>query len=390
MRNTQLLPAITLIATLSACGGGNNQLKDDAVTVDVTASYPEKELIVQDFMDVEYVPLETTDEFITRGVVKSIGKKYIVTANWGSDGDIFLFDRTGKGVRKINRQGQSGEEYTQATYITLDEANHELYISDYPARKIMVYDLQGAFKRSFSFADTSYYSFISDYDRDHLICFKGYPPAMENEQSCHILVSKHDGSVAREIEIPFKEVETPVVMKDEMVVTPNFCQMISYHDNWLLTKASSDIIYSFSPDGSTAPFLVRTPSIHSMDPKVFLCPIVITDRYYFMQALTKKFNFEKMRGFPTTDLVYDKQENSIFQYNLYNDDFTDSQVSLNQNTGSSANKEIAAFQNLEASKLIEALEAGRLKGKLKDIAAGLDEESNAVLMLIKHKTTKNF
>jgi len=59
-----------------------------------------------------------------------------------------------------------------------------------------------------------------------------------------------------------------------------------------------------------------------MDPKVFLFPTIITDRYYFMQTLDKKFNFEKGRGFPTNDLVYDKQEKAIFQYTVYNDDFS--------------------------------------------------------------------
>ena len=39
---------------------------DGFITVDVTkSSYsPKKELVLQDFMDVEYIPLETNDEFI--------------------------------------------------------------------------------------------------------------------------------------------------------------------------------------------------------------------------------------------------------------------------------------------------------------------------------------
>ena len=37
----------------------------EIVAVDVTGSYPEKELILQDFMEVEYVPLEMSDEFVT-------------------------------------------------------------------------------------------------------------------------------------------------------------------------------------------------------------------------------------------------------------------------------------------------------------------------------------
>ena len=49
------------------------------------------------------------------------------------------------------------------------------------------------------------------------------------------------------------------------------------------------------------------------------------------------------------------------------------------------NDEIALVQKLEAYELVEAYEKGKLKGKLKEIAAGLNEESNPVLMLIKYK-----
>ena len=41
-------------------------------------NYPKKELVLQDFMDVEYIPLETNDEFITQGDVMAIDNKYIV------------------------------------------------------------------------------------------------------------------------------------------------------------------------------------------------------------------------------------------------------------------------------------------------------------------------
>lgn len=49
------------------------------------------------------------------------------------------------------------------------------------------------------------------------------------------------------------------------------------------------------------------------------------------------------------------------------------------------NEEIASILYLEAPKLVEDHERGRLKGRLKEIAASLDEESNPVIMLIKHK-----
>ena len=50
---------IMLLLIIAGCGK-NNQPANELSTVDVTAKYPYKELILQDFMDVEYIPLETT------------------------------------------------------------------------------------------------------------------------------------------------------------------------------------------------------------------------------------------------------------------------------------------------------------------------------------------
>ena len=51
----------------------------------------------------------------------------------------------------------------------------------------------------------------------------------------------------------------------------------------------------------------------------------------------------------------------------------------------SVDEEIVTCRALNASDLVEANEKGELKGKLKEIAAGLNEESNSVIMLIKRK-----
>lgn len=54
-------------------------------------------------------------------------------------------------------------------------------------------------------------------------------------------------------------------------------------------------------------------------------------------------------------------------------------------TSEPRNPEIAICQTLDAPDLVEAYEKGQLKGKLKEIAANLDEESNPVVMLLKKK-----
>ncbi|MCD7975777.1 MAG: hypothetical protein LUG51_00975 [Tannerellaceae bacterium] len=49
------------------------------------------------------------------------------------------------------------------------------------------------------------------------------------------------------------------------------------------------------------------------------------------------------------------------------------------------NEEIAFMTRLDAYNLIEAYEKGELKGRLKEIAAELDEDSNPVLLLAKYR-----
>lgn len=49
------------------------------------------------------------------------------------------------------------------------------------------------------------------------------------------------------------------------------------------------------------------------------------------------------------------------------------------------NNGIAAVQTLSAGQLVEAYQEDGLKGRLKEVAAGLDEESNPVVMLVKYK-----
>ena len=97
----------------------------------------------------------------------------------------------------------------------------------------------------------------------------------------------------------------------------------------------------------------------------------------------KDFNFEKGRGSPTTDLMYDSREKVVFKPIVLNADYTTrKRVDLISRLG---NEEVAAYEILSADRLVEAYGKGELKGGLKEIAAGLDEESNPVLMLVKHK-----
>ena len=61
MKNINKLPILPILVLLfplllSACQNSDPKV-GDVITVDVTKSYPKKELILQDLFDIEYIPL---------------------------------------------------------------------------------------------------------------------------------------------------------------------------------------------------------------------------------------------------------------------------------------------------------------------------------------------
>jgi hypothetical protein len=262
-----------------------------------------------------------------------------------------------------------------------------MFVNDIMKRKIYVYDFYGKFKRSFNHKkDTKAmgYRDIFNYDKDNLICYDEH-----NENIAFVILSKRDGSVTKEIKIPFKEKKLLVQILGDGNVE-HFVAPIRHHSiipnkgYWMLLEVSSDTVYTFLPDYSLRPFIVRTPSIQSMDPEVHLILRFCSDRYYFMETIKNVYDWNTEKGFPTTFFMYDKQEKSFFGYNVYNGDYS-TKKEINMNALRPVNHEIESWMPLEAYKLVESYKKGELRGKLKEIAAKLDEEDNPVIMLVKHK-----
>jgi hypothetical protein len=208
----------------------------------------------------------------------------------------------------------------------------------------------------------------------------------DREKAYHVLISKLDGSITREIFIPFEKINTTIVTRDGWASTTELAQIIPHphQGKWILADTSSDTLYMYSPDHTLTPFLVRTPSTHVMDPEIFLSITALIDSYIFIQTVINVFNFDTGRGFNRNFVMYDKQENATFEYTVCNGDYTEKRP-LFSAMWSPYNHEIAASVILEAFQLVEDYEKGILKGRLKEIAAKMDVESNPVIMLVKHK-----
>ena len=195
-----MLGAILFI--LMGCGVDKS---DSLVTVDVTVNYPKKELVLQDFMDVEYIALESTDEFLCQGIVQAIGKEIIFVKNVINDGDIFIFDRNGKGLRKFNRKGQGSEEYIFNLSAFVDDNSGEIYIDEI-IRNVLVYDFQGNFLKSIPRGDNKWIN-ATNYNQDYLIARESPSIQIQNKTDYQrfVIISKQDGNIAKDFRIYFKK-----------------------------------------------------------------------------------------------------------------------------------------------------------------------------------------
>ena len=390
---------IVILLILTGCGGSKRPFNESEgiITIDVSINYPPKELMLQDFMDVEYIALETNDDFLCQGIVLAVGRDVMIVRNQINDGDLFIFDRNGKALHKFNRKGQGGEEYTGIPGITLDEDNGEIYAST--NNKMLVYNFFGNFKRSFLYPDGSMYGNFRNFDSENLICHDlSFGNEGVTDKSPFVILSKLDGSITKDIQIvnQYKMPELVKVNHNGMILTgygsvSSPVPLIPYQGAWILSVYSSDTVFKYMTDHGMIPFMIRTPSVETPKSDSYFAPVLLTGRYYFLQTQKKE---PEARGttlddavlfYPKTYLVYDRQEKAIFEYKVFNNDYAN-KITVNFMEQRTGHEEIAFWQKIEAYQLKEDYENGQLKGsKLKEIAAKLDAEDNPVIMLVKHK-----
>lgn len=376
------------IFILSGCNGKGKVSQKEIITVDVTQSYPTKKIVLQDIADVEYIPLETSDDFLWEGEVNTFTDHYIINYNQ-KNGDILLFDKDGKCVKKINRQGESGEEYSSYNAVTFDEEKKELFVNDRNKEKIFVYDLNGAFKRSLEYAKDKRYSDVHVYDPDKLIAYNRQ--FNDETPNSYLIFSKQTGEITHEFNIPQtgKKISERHYIQDEnmvMVYMVATYPIMYTNPDFIITDVSNDTIFSMNASMEFTPIAVQQPSRTTMDPERFLFQAMDSKEYTFFYSVEKvKQNLdEKIK---TPQLAYNKKEQKLYEQEVTNSDYsTEKPFIINpQKTQFSSKNSNVFLQVLNAAELSEAYANGQLKGRLKEIAEELDEEDNPVLLVARLK-----
>jgi hypothetical protein len=373
-----------LIAGCITCSNEKESSWGTLVSFDVNKKYPEKDIYVQDVADIEYLLLESSDDYLYTSF-DYISDKYII-ARSRDDNSFLFYDKTGKPVCRVAKDGQGAGEYQIALFSVYSDKQDELFVATY-FDGIKVYSREGTFKRDIPVKEGVVIAAMCDYDDDYLLC---YNDNASNSDS-FFLLSKKDGHVI-DIPIPFtKKIGMMLfVMRSDGVGIGNMldrCFVIKNGAGYLLNEYSSDTIFRFTPERELIPLFVRTPPVQEMGTPILVYAFLETAHYSFMITQKKEFDFETQKGLDKKNYMINKKSGEIFRVNVLNHDYKQQSLELSPLYLTTSSHEDIGVISLDMSELLKAHSEGRLSGRLKEIVDKRSEydEDPFVLMILKFK-----
>ena len=388
MKKTTIYLMALCMIVFSACTNQQKENNGPLPVADFEKEYPEKDLLVSEHADVEYVRLETTDEVLLDGIASlylSVTDRFIVTNNM-KEGRIFVFDRQGKHLHNFMRKGQSGEEFVFANRVRVDDKAEEIFVLD-TRNKVLVYTLDGKFKRVLDIPKGMKADDLWNYDDEWLLSYDSYNLDRENQPCAEqpfFLLSKKDGSV-KHIEVNAKDRIGPRIYFEKngqkAVMSVSFNYIYKNGDEFVLGDLGNDTVFMLK-QGNDSPLLGRTPGSKAKEVRSMMsAPLKLGD-YIGVAEAPKKLELENTK-FATKDVFLNLKTGEGCILGLKDD------VNFVEPTGiRHSNERVEAPKNHilwmpDTDRLFQWKEEGKLKGKLAEMLEDMSEDDNPILIIYK-------
>lgn len=361
--------------------------KSHLPVIDISKSYPKKEIRLQDIADSEYIPLETTDDVLlgNRLALSYVSDKYILIHE-PIRGNIFIFNRDGTIYSHFNNKGQSGKEYAWIgdAGVIFDEKNEEIFVCN---QSIQVYSLKGEYKRTLKINTVDNYSKVFNIDDEALLVYDDVivDPGLEGntKEYPYRLVSKKDGSLISVLNIHFpKRYSTRLAKTDKnswSFVYQFYTESMYYGRDIMIADISSDTLYQLTPNRKLIPILTRKPSVHlSGDPRNVWVTFLTTDKFMIVGTILLDFN---SAGGKIPFFMYEFETGEVTRVSFF-----DAEYGTKWGPGNSpaiAKNRIACL--IQPSSIIDAYEKKRLNGNVDKFIKTLSEDDNPVVRILKFK-----
>lgn len=341
--------------------------------IDVSKDYPEKEILLSEIADVQYVCMNEGDEYIYGGSPLYVSENTFV---FYSEGSFLFFTKEGKPKSKFNHQGNGPGEYSYFSKVLYDEANDEFYVL--AEKKLIVYSSSGVHKRTLSLPlpDDRRVMSIALYDETSLVLY---------DSDNFLRISKADGSELERIDVSSGEkVQLYLIKQNERgisVVANVQNTIVNYQDGLLLSDFSTDTVFYYNKERELIPVLLKEPGIHTLEPTIYANAFVEAGEYWLYRKIIVK---EENGKLPSVYLMQNKEDGSIYEQKIMMDEFKGKQVRIAPEILTSSSR--CGVIELDLLELEEAYDRDLLSGKLKELMEKADKENgNTIYVLLMFK-----
>jgi hypothetical protein len=353
-----------------------------------------------DIADVTYLYLNSDDEdYLYKGGIHSITENTVVVVDNVSS-SILFFAKDGTTKSHFNHKGQGPGEYTEIHTVIYDEEEDEVYVTTYnPPYVVHVYSSVGEYKRTIKLPRETLIEELIVFD-DHSLFF--CDGDIEFKRSMALL--RKDDLPADDYVIPFYRIsKTDGEVLDYVELRGTHLLLGGNYDGrWisvlprnsmkcsegvLFWNAQTDTVFLYRGDKSITPVIYQTPSVSSLNPMEYLTLCLDRGQYQLIQFTIAREGIHP-GFFPVKNYLRDKKTGEIIRPKFILPDYESKEFIIDP----SASNTVGKFYNegyyfeLNLYELKEAFRENKLYGKLKELVAPLNEDTdNNVYMLINFK-----
>lgn len=379
---------LCLLTIMASCQPASKKEVDvpSLPEVDVYADYPMKQMDIGELAEVVYLPLTKKLLFEGRSYYSTftgyVSERYIVSHTF--DGDVEVFDSSGKKLYEFNHQGRVEEgKYIGIQDLWLDEADGEVWIWDYD-NTFKIYALEGTYKRMVKVSESMNVQEFKAWSADSLLCYDDYRVEEGLNKNPHpfYLLSKKDGGIRKLTSI---RVSNRINNNERFILNLGGQRQIM---RFALTTSSIQVgggravLADYAQDtvfcmerGKVNPLFVRKPSVFASLPFVLTSVDFTTSHYLFFSFGEKSQGKERFER----NLLFDFQTQEVCCYELKNTDFEPS-LPVRVYIGKDDYPSDWLVNEMPVGKFLQYHKEGKLKGKAAEVAGKIKDTDTVVLI----------
>jgi hypothetical protein len=200
---TRIIRIWLLCSLIFSVSCNNNKIQDVSIDgsmkiIDMDNTKKEDLIPMSEFFShAKTIILETGDNILL-GKIKGIQvyNDLIFILDAQQDMGVYIFNKTGKFIRKIGKIGRGPGEYLTVSDFTIDQDNDNIYLLDCDANKIYKYKITGEFEASIALKNTNIQSFHLQYNNGNLYTDVNY--LFENETENGYVIQEIDTATGKQ------------------------------------------------------------------------------------------------------------------------------------------------------------------------------------------------